>query len=111
MPGRGQQRPRDELAAVGERETLVAAVDRDAGDFERREELGAEPLRLRQGAARQLAAADAGRKPEIVLDPRAACPPVRPGACRSSSSVRSPSDAPYTAAARPAGPAPTITRS
>ncbi len=34
-----------------------------------------------------------------------ACPP---GASRSMTSVRSPSDAPYTAAARPAGPPPTI---
>ena len=32
-----------------------------------------------------------------------------PGASRSTTMVRSPSDAPYTAAARPAGPAPTIT--
>ena len=32
-----------------------------------------------------------------------------PGASRSITIVRSPSDAPYTAAARPAGPAPTIT--
>ena len=82
---------------------LYPAVDRDAGHLERHEELRAEPLRLRQGAARQLAAADAGREPEIVLDPRAGARPARPGACRSSSSVRSPSDAPYTAAARPGG--------
>ena len=52
-------------------ETLVSRIDRDAGHFERREKLGAEPLRLHQSAARQLAAADAGRKAEIVLDPRA----------------------------------------
>src|SRR6266487_5660667 len=37
-----------------------------------------------------------------------ACPP---GAVLSSTSVRSPSDAPYTAAASPAGPAPTTIRS
>jgi hypothetical protein len=37
-----------------------------------------------------------------------ACPP---GAVRSRTMVRSPSDAPYTAAASPAGPAPTTTRS
>ena len=41
------------------------------GHLERREELGAEPLRLRQGAAGQLAAADAGGEPEVVLDARA----------------------------------------
>ena len=55
-----------------ERETLVAAVDRHAGHFERCEGLGAEPLRLHQRAAGQLAAADAGREPEVVLDPRTA---------------------------------------
>ena len=49
---------------------LYPAIDRDAGHFERREKLGAEPLRLRERAARQLAAADAGRKPEVVLDAR-----------------------------------------
>ena len=32
-----------------------------------------------------------------------------PGASRSMTRVRKPSDAPYTAAARPAGPAPTMT--
>ena len=37
------------------------------------------------------------------------CRPGRPGASRSTTIVRRPSDAPYTAAARPAGPAPTIT--
>ncbi len=54
-----------------EREPLVPAVDRHAGHFERREKLRAEPLRLRDGAAGQLAAADAGREPEVVLDARA----------------------------------------
>jgi hypothetical protein len=34
-----------------------------------------------------------------------------PGACFSTTIVRSPSEAPYTAAASPAGPAPTTTRS
>ena len=37
------------------------------------------------------------------------CRPGRLGASRSTAIVRSPSDAPYTAAARPAGPAPMIT--
>ena len=70
--GRGQQGPRDDLAAVAERQVLVAGVDGHAGHFERHEELRAEPLRLRHGAPRQLAAADAGGKPEIVLDARTA---------------------------------------
>src|SRR5262249_104460 len=38
-------------------------------------------------------------------------PPSPPAASRSTRSVRSPSDAPYTAAARPAGPPPTMTKS
>ncbi len=37
-----------------------------------------------------------------------ACPP---GASRSMSTVHRPSDAPYTAAASPAGPAPTMATS
>ena len=64
-------RSRHHLAAVGERQALVSRIDRDAGHFERHEKLGTEPLRLRQGAACQFAAADAGRKPEVVLDARA----------------------------------------
>ena len=39
------------------------------------------------------------------------CPAWPPGASRSTITVRSPSEAPYTAAARPAGPPPTMTRS
>ena len=68
--GGGQHGSRDNLAAVGERETLVSPIDRNLRHFERREKLRAQPLRLRHGAACQFAAADAGRKPEIVLDPR-----------------------------------------
>ena len=67
--GGGQHGSRDDLAAIGERQALVPGIDRDSGHFERREELRAQPLRLRQGAACQFAAADAGRKAEIVLDP------------------------------------------
>ena len=52
-----------------ERETLVSRVDRHCRDFKRRQKLRAQPLRLRQGAPRQFAAADAGRKSKIVLDP------------------------------------------
>jgi hypothetical protein len=39
------------------------------------------------------------------------CPAWPPGTSRSSTIVERPSDAAYTAAARPAGPAPTITMS
>jgi hypothetical protein len=41
----------------------------------------------------------------------ALCPACPPGASRSTMTVRSPSDAAYTAAARPAGPLPTMHRS
>ncbi len=68
---RGEHGSRHELASVGEREPLVPAVDRDARHLERREELGAEPLRLRDGAARQVAAADTVGEPEVVFDARA----------------------------------------
>ena len=40
---------------------------------------------------------------------RVEVPAWPPGASRSTTIVRSPSDAPYTAAARPDGPAPTMT--
>ena len=66
--GRGQQRPRDDLAAVAERQVLVSRVDRHARHFERHEELRAKPLCLRHGAARQLAAADTRWKPKVVFD-------------------------------------------
>ena len=68
---RGQHGSSDDLAAVAQREMLVARVDSDAGHFEGRQKFGAEPLRLCQGAAREFTAADAGREAEIVLDPRA----------------------------------------
>ena len=42
---------------------------------------------------------------------RALAPAWPPGASRSITTVRSPSEAAYTAAVRPAGPAPTIARS
>ena len=74
-----------------ERQALVAAVDRDTRHLERREDLRAEALRLRHGAAGELAAADAGRKAEVVLDPRAACPPGRPartGRAAASAALR-----------------------
>ena len=108
--GRGQQRARHDLAAVAERQMLVSGVDRDAGHFERHEELRAEPLRLRHRASRQLAAADAGRKAEIVLDSRAA---ARLSAGRVPIEQQRPQSfgCAVDRRARPGGPAPTITRS
>ncbi len=68
---RGEHGPGDQLASVGERKLLVPTVDRDSRHLERHEELGAQPLRLRQGAARQIGAADAVREPQVVFDARA----------------------------------------
>ena len=96
-------RPRPQDVAAVE---VQLAVDRvDALDRARDEDLGAEPARLLERAARELVARHARREAEVVLDPRGlpACPP---GASRSTTSVRSPSEAPYTAAASPAGPLP-----
>ena len=53
---------------------------------------------------------EACREAEVILDPHAAAG-LTAGPMRSSTTVSSPSDAPYTAAASPAGPAPTIARS
>src|ERR1039458_4215976 len=65
---RGEQGTRDNLAAVAQRKRLVTAVDGDAGDFKWGEGLGAEALRLSDGAAREFAAAYAGGKSEIVFN-------------------------------------------
>ncbi len=92
--GCGQHGPRDDLAAVAERQLLVSRVDGDAGDLERHEQLGAEPLRLRDGAPRQFAAADAGVESRDSSRFCELLPAWPPGACRSSNSVRSPSEAP-----------------
>ena len=70
--GRNQHRPRHDGAAVAEHQLFVPGVDGHAGDLERHDQLRAEPLRLSHSPPGQLAAADAGRKPEIVLDPRTA---------------------------------------
>ena len=74
------------------------------------EHLGAELLRLREGASGELLAGDAGRKAEIVLDPRA-------GSCLPARRIRL--DHQHIEAlgravhrgCEPAGPAPTITTS
>src|SRR3954447_5170912 len=65
----GQHGAGDNLTAIAERKTLVSAFDRDLCHCERCEKLSAEPLRLRHGAACELASADTSRKPEIVLYP------------------------------------------
>ena len=68
--GSGEHRARDDLTPITERKTFVSAFDRDLSHLHRRQKLRAEPLGLCHGAACQFAAADAGRKPEVVLYPR-----------------------------------------
>ena len=81
-----------------------------ADDAVQDQELRAEALRLPPGEPRQLGAPDGLHETEEVLDADVyeACPP---GTSSSATAVDSPSEAPYTAAARPAGPAPTMNRS
>ena len=62
-------------------------------------ELRAEFPRLQDGTACEIGAGNAGREAEIILD------------LESITTVASPSDDPYTAAASPAGPPPTTTKS
>ncbi len=69
--GRDDHRRRDHVALVRQTNSLVAGLDRQFHHLERREELGAQPLRLRHGSPRQLAAAHAGGEAKVVLDPRA----------------------------------------
>ena len=76
--GRGQHGPRDDLAAVAERQVLVSRVDGHPGHFERHEQLRAKPLRLRHGAPRQFAAADAGWETRDSFRSGNCCPPARP---------------------------------
>src|SRR5262249_27255605 len=57
----------EDVAAV---EVHLAARRVDARDRARDEDLGAEPARLLQRAARELVAGDTRREAEVVLDPR-----------------------------------------
>lgn len=75
--GSGKQGSRDEVMSIGELKALAPGLYRNSGHFERREKLSAKPLRLRQRAACQFAAADVDGKAEIVLNPRTgACLPA-----------------------------------
>jgi hypothetical protein len=82
----------------------------DVFDFAGDKDLCTEPFGLLKCAMRQFPAGDSTNKAKIVFDSRrrAAWPP---GASCSINSVARPSDPPYTAAASPAGPPPTITTS
>src|SRR6476646_5783999 len=68
--GRRQQRSRHDVTTVGDGDALVSRVDRNSGGFNWKYNLGAEPLRLPEGAPRQILSAEAVRKAKIVLDPR-----------------------------------------
>ena len=70
----------------------------------------AELERLRLGALRELRSADPRGEAEVVLDAGARCG-LAAGTDRIEQDGVSPSEAPYTAAASPAGPAPTTVRS
>ena len=100
-------RPRPQDVAAVEVHLMGCGVD--PRDLPGDEDLGAEPARLLQRAARQLVARDALMGSRGSSRSETTCPAWPPGASRSITIVRRPSDAPYTAAASPAGPAPTIT--
>jgi hypothetical protein len=74
-------------------EAIGPAVAVEPDDRAADGDLGAELLRLRERASGQRLPGDAGGKAQVVL---------------SRTRTSSPSEAPYTAAASPAGPAPTM---
>ena len=103
--GAGQAGP------VAEAHPVVAVVLLDGGGLGRDGEPGAELLRLEQRPLRELGAGDARREAEVVLDPRRG-PGLAPGGGGvEDDRPACPSEAPYTAADRPAGPDPTTSRS
>ena len=89
--------------AVGARTIERRHLDRD-------HHVGAEFLRLVEGARGQRLPGDAGRKAEIILDPRAGAGLAAERA-RVAHRDRRPSDAAYTAVDSPAGPLPTMATS
>src|ERR1700760_2835625 len=56
--------------AIAERENAVRPFHPQAGHFLRRDDFNSEPLRLHNGATRQVAAAQAGGEAEVILDTR-----------------------------------------
>ena len=101
----------ERLASVGELDRVRPARAVDAHRLRRDVDRGAELLRLHERAPGERAAGDAGREAEIVLDLASSSPPGRRRRALRPPSRSRPSEAAYTAAARPAGPAPTTTRS
>ena len=76
----------------------------DPRDRPRHEDLGAEPSRLLQRAARRAHRRTRPTGSRGSSRSATTCPAWPPGASRSTTIVRRPSEAPYTAAARPGGP-------
>ena len=104
---------RSDLGAVAEaqRDRLVVTVEPAPVNRPQERQLRAELLRLPPREPRELRAADSAGKAEEVLDRDRCTTPGRPARRASHTNVESPSDAAYTAAARPAGPAPMTTKS
>ena len=138
LPGLRRRRPVEDADAVevGQRGDVQSAIrdahpeddrargprttrDRDGELFALRvepihlageEKRGSEDPRLLVRALRQLGTAQAAREAEVVADPCARASLSADRVALTTSASR-PSDEAYTAAARPAGPAPTITTS
>jgi hypothetical protein len=100
--GGQHDRVRGDLAAVAEPHTRAEPRDLQRDDVAGGEHLGAELRGLPAGPVGELGAGHAVGEAEVVLDPRA-LPGLPAGGLRSTSTVRRPSDAPYTAAPSPAG--------
>ena len=65
---RDHERLATDVRAVAADEQLVRPVEVESADLLRRQDLDVEAPRLRDGAPREVAAREPGRKPEIVLD-------------------------------------------
>ncbi len=99
-----------DVAAVGVHDVVSSSVEMLV-DLPAGEEPGAEADRLVAGALGQPHAGDAAREAQVVADHRRRAGLTADGLGLDDDRGQSPSDAPYTAAARPAGPAPTMQRS
>src|SRR5205823_1048848 len=108
--GRDDDCPTSDIGTVGRAKHEMAGFLPKRYRRARAAERCAELLGLDRGPLREVPSRDASREAQVVfvleLDP--AWPPT---ATISRTSVRSPSEAPYIAAASPAGPAPTTIRS
>jgi amino acid transporter len=102
--------PRDDACAVGGAYLVLRTVAGHERGWLGEHEVGPEQPRLLTGAVGEVAPADVVSEAGIVADLRAGAA-WPPGRFASSKRVSSPSDAAYTAAVSPAGPAPTMATS